>query len=61
MGCMVGAIWITSAKGASFCQVDRINPVVRSKPCRTSGSQKCMGAKPSFRARAIITIVAAAG
>lgn len=28
------------AKGASFCQVERIRPVVRSKPCRTSGSQE---------------------
>jgi len=33
-------IWRMRAKGASFCHVDRISPVVRSRPCRTSGSQK---------------------
>lgn len=28
--------------------------MVRSIPCRTSGSQKCMGANPNFIARAIV-------
>jgi len=43
--------------GASFCQVDKIRPVVRSKPCRTSGSQACRGASPILRAKARVTIV----
>lgn len=47
-------IWSRSAKGASFCQDDRISPVVRSRPCRTSGNHACIGAKPIFNARAVI-------
>lgn len=41
--------------------MDIINPVVRSRPCRTSGSQKCSGARPSFSASPIIAIVVAIG
>lgn len=50
-----------NANGASFCQVERIKPVVRSSPCRTSGSQKCIGASPIFRAKAVVNIVLAMG
>lgn len=50
-----------SANGASFCQVDKISPVSRSSPCSTSGSQKCIGARPIFNARAVIVIVEAMG
>lgn len=56
-----GYSWSKIAKGASFCQVDRISPVVRSKPCSTSGSQKCSGARPIFRASAIVASVAEVG
>lgn len=27
-----GVSWVIRAKGASFCQVERIRPVVKSKP-----------------------------
>lgn len=57
----VGCTCSKSAKGASFCQVDRMRPVVRSRPWRTSGSHECSGAKPSFRARAIVIIVIGRG
>lgn len=60
-GSMAWAVWIMRARGASFCQVDKIRPVRRSRPCRTSGIQKCIGASPILRARAIIIIVAAMG
>lgn len=58
-----GAFWICRirAKGASFCHVERISPVVRSRPCRTSGSQVCIGASPTLSANASITIVAGMG
>ena len=46
-----------SENGASFCQVDRISPVVRSRPWRTSGSQAWRGARPTFNARARVIIV----
>jgi len=52
---------VIKAKGASFCQVERINPVVRSKPWRTSGSQKWVGARPTFSANAIVMAVAGRG
>jgi len=51
-GLRKGAIWLRRIKGASFCQVDKISPVMRSKPWSTSGSQKCTGARPIFKARA---------
>ena len=47
-----GWIWRSKANGASFCHVDRIKPVVKSSPWRTSGSQAWRGASPTFRARA---------
>lgn len=50
-----------SAKGASFCHVERISPVNRSNPCITSGIQKCIGASPILSARAVINIVLARG
>jgi len=52
---------VMSAKGASFCQVERISPVVRSRPWRTSGSQKWVGASPTFSARAMVTAVVVSG
>ena len=60
-GCMFGEIWMISANGASFCHVDRISPVVRSSPCRTSGSQKWAGAKPILSARAMLISATAVG
>ena len=48
-------------KGASFCQVDRMSPVVRSRPCITSGSQECRGASPTFKARARVMSVTGRG
>lgn len=56
-----GCICRRRANGASFCQVDRMRPVVRFRPCSTSGSQECKGARPSFRARAIVIIVTGRG
>lgn len=53
--------WVISAKGASFCQVDIISPVVSVNPWRTSGSQKCIGAKPNLIARAIVIVEAGRG
>lgn len=58
---VVEASWAISANGASFCHVERIRPVVRSRPWRTSGSQKWVGASPIFSARAIVTAVAGRG
>lgn len=49
------------ANGASFCHVERMSPVVRSKPCRTSGSHVCSGASPIFKAMAIMIIVDGTG
>lgn len=60
-GSMVCAVWMISANGASFCQVERIRPVSRSNPCRTSGIQKCTGASPILSARAAINIALAMG
>lgn len=45
------------AIGASFCQVDRIRPVVKLSPWRTSGSQKWNGASPSFMQMAMVMVV----
>lgn len=61
---IVGLVaWIckSRAKGASFCQVDRISPVVRSSPWSTSGSHVCSGARPTFKERARIAMVVARG
>ena len=41
--------------------MDKIRPVVRSSPCRTSGSHVWRGARPIFRARAMIIIVEGTG
>lgn len=60
-GSRVCAVWVISANGASFCQVERIRPVDRSKPCITSGIQKCMGASPILSARATVNIMLAMG
>lgn len=48
-------------RGASFCQVDKIRPVVRSRPWSTSGSQEWVGARPIFRARARVIMVVGRG
>lgn len=39
-------------RGAIFCQVEMINPVLKLTPWRTSGIQRCRGARPSFSPRA---------
>lgn len=41
--------------------MDKISPVVRSSPCRTSGSHVWNGASPTFRARAIVIIATGRG
>lgn len=41
--------------------MDRISPVSRLSPWRTSGSQKCRGARPIFSARAMEISVAEVG
>lgn len=61
IGSMAWAVWIIRANGASFCQVDKINPVRRSSPCKTSGIQKCIGASPILSAKAMMIIVLARG
>lgn len=38
-----------------------MSPVVKFNPWRTSGSQECRGARPSFRARAMVIIVMGRG
>ena len=58
---VVGVSWAIKAKGASFCHVERIKPVVRSSPWSTSGSQKWVGASPTLSARAMVTAVAGRG
>lgn len=58
---LFGCICRMRANGASFCHVDKISPVVRSSPCKTSGSQAWTGARPILRARAIVRIVAGRG
>lgn len=57
----VGWICTRRANGASFCQVDKISPVVRLSPCSTSGSHECIGAKPTFSAKAKIIMVVGNG
>jgi len=52
---------VIRVRGASFCQVERIRPVVRFRPWSTSGSQKWVGARPSLRAKAIVMIVVGRG
>lgn len=47
--------------GASFCHVDKIRPVVRSSPCRTSGSQRWVGASPIFIPKEIMVTAAVNG
>lgn len=47
--------------GASFCHVDKISPVNRSRPCSTSGSQKCIGARPTFSPSDSIVMVMIVG
>lgn len=49
---LLRGIWRRRANGASFCQVDKMRPVVRSSPCNTSGSQVWRGAMPILRERA---------
>lgn len=60
---MVGLIelWVkySRANGASFCQVVIISAVFSEVPCRTSGNQKCRGARPSFIASAIVSMMQA--
>lgn len=56
-----GAAWQRRTKGASFCHVDRMRPVVKSSPWRTSGSQAWTGARPTFKARAIVRKAAGRG
>lgn len=58
---VVGMSWVIRAKGASFCHVERIKPVVRSRPWSTSGSQKWAGASPSLSARAMVMAAAGRG
>lgn len=41
--------------------MDKIRPVVKVRPWRTSGSQKCKGASPILRARAIVKKEAGSG
>ena len=41
--------------------MDKINPVVRSNPWRTSGIQECIGARPILRAKARVIIVVGRG
>lgn len=60
-GWAIWDIWIISAKGANFCQVAIISPVGRSSPCITGGIQKCIGASPTFSARAMVINVIAMG
>lgn len=38
-----------------------MRPVVRSSPCKTSGSHECKGARPNFRARASVIRVTGRG
>lgn len=61
VGAVSWAVCIIRENGASFCQVDKISPVVKSSPWRTSGIHRCIGASPILSARAIITIVLARG
>lgn len=56
-----GATWQSKMNGASFCHVDKMSPVVKSSPWRMSGSQAWTGARPTFRARAIVRKAAGRG
>lgn len=38
-----------------------MSPVVRFRPCNTSGSQRCMGASPILRANARVVMVIGRG
>ena len=61
----VPALWgwtcIRRMIGANFCQVERIKPVVRSSPWRTSGSQVWRGVRPTLRAIATVIMVMGIG
>lgn len=48
--------WNKMAKGAIFCQVNKINPGSNGMPCSTSGTQKWKGANPSFIIREIVSM-----
>ena len=43
-------------KGAIFCHVETISPVLRLTPWITSGIHVCIGARPSFSKRAKVII-----
>lgn len=47
--------------GGSFITVDRMRPVERGEPCKTSGNQKWNGTRPSFMAIAEVRIRLDAG
>lgn len=51
-----GEVIKRSVMGGSFMAVDRMSPVVRGDPCRTSGNQKWKGTRPSFIAIAEVRI-----
>lgn len=53
------AIEYSSAVGAIFCQVVIRRAVCIVEPCRTSGSQKCIGAVPTLIIRAMVIMVQA--
>lgn len=57
----MGKIWVSRAKGASFCHVERMRPVVRSRPWSTSGSHEWRGARPILSARARVIMVVGKG
>lgn len=51
---IVGLIIYRTDRGASFCHVRRISPVIRGIPWVTSGTQKWKGAIPSFIINAMV-------
>lgn len=55
--------WICNRRenGAIFCHVARMRPVVRLRPCITSGSQVWRGARPIFKASAMVIMVVGTG
>lgn len=58
---LLGWSWRRREKGAIFCHVAKISPVVRSSPCITSGSHVWRGANPIFRASAMVIMVVGTG
>lgn len=54
---LISILYDNKAKGAIFCQVNKMNEFVQFSPLKTSGNQKWKGAAPIFNNRDVLSIV----